>query len=144
MSWLTAAKGTSSQDWDRPYGHRWGQSELADIRHAALDGVKGQQKEESWRYLLKHLSFCHEQRVPFPGDPTQPVHRHCLEQCSQQRWDVTGGAILPQARALQESDKLRHPLPWRDFVHTSMSCEELMAEHGTCYSNRSKPGYEAP
>ena len=95
-------------------------------------------------YLPKDLSFCHEQGAPFPGDPTQPVHRHCLEQHSQERRDVTGGAVLPQARALQQSAGLGHPLPWRSSVCTYVSCKELMAEHGTCYSGCSKPGYEGP
>lgn len=95
-------------------------------------------------YLLKHLSFCHGQGVTFPGEPTKPVQHHCPEQRSRERRDVTGGAVLPQARGLQESAKLGHPLPWRGFACTYVSCEELMAEHGTRYSGCSKPGYEGP
>lgn len=45
-------------------------------------------------------------------------------------------------RALQESARPGHSLPRWGFVHTCMSNQELMAEHGTCCSDCSKSGYE--
>lgn len=47
------------------------------------------------------------------------------------------------ARALQESAGPGHSLPWGGFVHTCLSSQELMAEHGTCCSDCSKLGYKS-
>lgn len=39
-------------------------------------------------YLLKHLSFCPEQWVTFPGDPTQLIHHLSAAKSNGMRWEV--------------------------------------------------------